>query len=376
MPDASPFGPGPIFTMLPMFAKKDATIRGMSVFGPSPWGVAGSLGTYGTTPEGDEVRTLIYEYPWELFHAPTPIAKEEEERIQLERFRTDYVIRSGMPLPWKVRSGDNPPDFMVEADGKKGGLDVTRFSITERMRSQALFRRLREQLAAQPRDDFMHLTGSTVYIWFDKDGFSSLPHRKKDDVDGLIAALRDYDFDPLLSIKQAEEGITEQLGDIGLEQTAGASFVGVPMRGAIPCSHFFMTMGFEIAMAYQTDHGVPDAWDQIRRLIHRHDKAEIQNLLITVGAPDRHGFAYPSEAALMTFALESDAPELKPDHIESVFVHFWMEGTVVQLHPFNACLAAPLYQGGFFPAHFSIAPPQAVQDPDQPTEADAADIPG
>jgi hypothetical protein len=363
MSNPSPFGAGPVFSMVPMFANEGTTVQAFSIIGPSPWGVAGSIGLSGTRKDGVKQLTLAYEYPWELYHAPTPIPKEEEERLQLERFRTDFVVR-GTPLSWKVRPGNNPPDFIVEIDGKKGGLDVTRFSITERMRAQALFRKLREQMAAQPRDDFMHLTGSTVYIWFDKDGFSSLPHRHKEDIDGLIAALRNYEFDPLLSIKQAEEGITEQLGDIGIDGAEGAHFVGVPMRGATPSSHFFLTMGFEVAMAYQTDHDATQAWDEIRRLIDRHDKPEIENLLITVGAPDRYGLAYPSEVGLMSFALETDAPELRPKHIQSILVHFWMDGTTFQLHPWIGSIGPPLYQGGFFPGHFALAPPQTTPNAD------------
>jgi hypothetical protein len=149
-------------------------------------------------------------------------------------------------------------------------------------------------------------------------------------------------------------------GDSGIADVEGAHFRGVPMRGSFPTSHFFLSVGFEVAMAYQTEHDVGQAWGEVERLIDRHDKPEIENLLITVGAPDRHGLAYPSETGLMTFALETDAPELKPEHIGSVLVHFWMEGAVYQLYPRIEGIASPIYHGGFTPGHFSIATTETV----------------
>src|SRR4051794_10882927 len=192
---------GPIH-LFPMMVEADMTVSSMFFFGPSPWGVPNGLGASGRRNEDDtEVFTLLFESPLEVFHAPTPISKEESERLQLERLRTDYRLRGG-PLPFEsVERGpdlNQPPDFVVSTlgQGNTQGLDVTRLSITERMTAQALFRRLRQEILKHPREEFGHLTGSTVYLWFDQDGFSSLPPKQEDAVQALLSGLRDYEFNP------------------------------------------------------------------------------------------------------------------------------------------------------------------------------------
>lgn len=339
-----------------MAVKEDINIEQAHAFGPTPWGVPGGMGASATrVSDGASLFCFLYESPLEIFYAPRPISKDQEEGLLLERLRTDD-LRRGIPIMGKVRRGEEPPDFVVETDKGLHGLDFTRFSIAERMQAQALFRRLRERLLKSPREDFAHLMGATIYLWFDHQGLSSFPQESDEDVDALVVALKNYEFDPEISVGQVIDGPPDQLGDVGKRDSGrGAHFLATPMRGGSPSSFFYLAMGFELGLAYQTDHDLQSAWSQIRRLVDRHDKPEIETLVITVGAPDRHGFLYPSETSLMIFALEGALPELQPRHLKAVNVHFWADGTVIQISPEVMSIRPPTYTN-FFPAHFSTTP--------------------
>jgi hypothetical protein len=305
---------------------------------------------------------LSFESPLEIFHAPASITKEDSERLQMERLRTDYRLRGGS-LPFssleRGRDPNQPPDFVVSIPGQAEpqGLDVTRLSITERMTAQAWFRRLRQEILKHPREEFDHLTGSVVYLWFDQDGFSSLPPKQEDAVEALLSALRNYEFDPELTVQDVGGGLPEQLGDIGKQSSGkGAHFYAIPMTNGTPSSFFYLSTGFELGLAFQTTHDASSAWQSLTRLIESHDNPETQLLVISVGAPDRHGLAYPSETALMDFALAQPAPPISPTHIKAVYVHSWLDGALTRVHPVVDCVASPLYRGGFLPAHFSLVP--------------------
>jgi hypothetical protein len=364
-----PAAQGPIH-LFPMMVEADMTLNGVMAFGPTPWGVPSGMGATGTrNADNVELLALLFESPQEVFYAPTPISKEASERVQLERLRTDYRMR-GTRLPFEsVERGPDPskpPDFLVSNQGRDGsfGLDVTRLSITERMTAQALFRRLRQAILACPREEFAHLTGSVVYLWFDQDGFSSLPPKEEDAVQALPSALRDYEFNPELTLQDVAEGPPEHLGDFGKQSSGkGAHFYAIPMSNGTPSSFFFLSTGFELGLGFQTSHDTPSAWSSITRLINSHDNPQTQMLVISVAAPDRNGLSYPSEIALMDFALSRPAPPIAPRHIEEVYLHSWMDGALTRVHPVVDCIAGPLYQGGFLPSHFSLAPlPVYVSD--------------
>lgn len=351
---------GPIH-LFPMDVTEKMNGGSLFFFGPSPWGVPLGMGMIGErAADGEDVLTTIFESPQEQFHAPTQISKEQMEQLQLERLRTDYRLR-GVELPWSsVQRGpdqNKPPDFVASVPDGKLGVDFTRLSITERMTAQALLRRLRRAILDEPREAFAHLTGAIVYLWFNQAGFSSLPPKQNNAVEALLKALREYVFDPQLTVLQTEDGKLPELGDIGnAESGKGAHFYAVPMTNGTPSSFFYQTTGFELGLAFQTVHDVSAAWSSITRLIDSHDNPDTQILVITAGAPDRNGLSYPSETALMNFALERQGPDLNPKYLQQVYIHSWTEGAVTRIYPVLHCIAPPLYQGGFTPAHFSIVP--------------------
>jgi hypothetical protein len=349
---ALPLDPGRAFHLSPLVVADEFEMSGQQLAALMPWGVPGALGVAGRWKKSQDEGLLIsFETPLEGFSTRAPISKEQEEQIQLERLRTDF-LRRGEPLVGKISRGSEPPDFIVKTDEEEAGLDFTRFSLTKRMQAQALFRRLREALLEQPREEFAHLVGTTVYLWFDDKGFPSLPQREEDDLEALVSALKEHEVNPARIEDQLRHGLPKELdlqpGDSG----RGAKFFALPMKGGSPSSFFYLSMGFEMGLAFQTDHEPASVWAEVQRLVSQHDQPSIDVLVISVGSPDRNGLIYPSEILLMDFALEHALPDLTIEHLKMINVHFWLDGRVIQLHPKVRGIQGPMY-AGFFPSHFS-----------------------
>ncbi len=354
--------------MVEMLAMAGRTYHAQSL-ALSPWGTICFGALHSTTSEGEEVLTVGFEFPTEHFSVTEQMDKEENEKLQLERYRTDLLIR-GQPVPTKIGRGNEPPDFIMEGVvGGPVGLDFTRFSVTERMASQAAFRRFRKMLLNEPREDFIHLTGHVVYLKYGdprKAGAAGQPHTRNQtgDTDALIAALRDYRIDPSMGRGEVQKGRSPAKVRFGQKKAPdGTRFHAVPMTTGIPSSPFFLATGFEVGLSYQTDHDVAGAWDEIGRLVDRHDNAETGLLVIEVEAPDRYGFSFPSEGALMKFALEHEAPiSLAPKHLKEVQVHLWSNGSLFQLVPNVAGLLPPIH-GPLLEAHSRFLPPPNPGNP-------------
>src|SRR5688572_7142638 len=87
--------------------------------------------------EGDGVAAIIALDT--RLQAFDPVPKVVQERIQLERFRFDRLVRTGI-LPFDaVRRGNDPPDFQVEVGGNVLGLDVSILTLENRRLAYQLF---------------------------------------------------------------------------------------------------------------------------------------------------------------------------------------------------------------------------------------------
>jgi hypothetical protein len=150
----------------------------------------------------------------------------------------------------------------------------------------------------------------------------------------------------------------EQLPDTDVQSTtSGCKFYAVEFRTATPASAFFTEAGFELVLAFQSTHPQDASWLELRRLVDRHDKPEIEELVITVGGPKSNGLAYPSETLLFDAALEIGIPQLQPepDHLSRIVLHSWGDGRLIQIYP-EPVVWPPLYQGGYVAPHYSLAP--------------------
>src|SRR5437016_1499428 len=107
-----------------------------------------------------------------------------------------------------------------------------------------------------------------------------------------------------------------------------------------------------VGLAFSTQISAVEIWNEIFRLINKHDKVEITKLVITVGAPNRQGYGYLSDEYMMRIALANPVslPTLK--HISNVYLHFWSTGEIHSLCPKIEILSPPVFPHGGVISHF------------------------
>ncbi len=345
------------FMLLPVEIKSGFQVARM-VVRSAPWLPPPLHGMIGHDTETKESRILITsETPIHAIPWYSSVTKEKLEEIHLEKFGTDFCLARGIFPYHNARRSDEPPDFIVDGEDKKEiKLDCTQFAVSARRQAHALFTAVRTALFEAPPNHYEHLRGLMVSVWASgKRGFNDLPPRSPERK-AFLEALRNYRFNP-------EAGITTGLGpapivapQLDLHSTDGGwHFLATPIGVSVPASPFFCRNGFELAFHYPTDHRAKELWGELARLITKHDKPEIDELLVTVGAPDYNGFIYPSELVLYDFMLENFNITLALRHIKRLFIHSWETGRIIQLWPESSEIAPPM-EIGFVPAHYPLRP--------------------
>jgi hypothetical protein len=348
---------------VPFMAPRDMTITAIIAGLMLPWHVPDRLAVRGRPHDepNQEVVVIATEWPtpyWPSFGAD--IGRAEHERLHIERCCTDYLLAAGAPLYDRLDRGADPPDFIATMrDGSTTGIDVTQLLTSRRIMAQAQFERIRAAMMRQPRDRIAKLRGHHIYLWFPTDKGIGLPQRAEQEVEDVVNALCIYE--PDTSWLETEDGTLASLGhrEADIQDTeSGCRFYAADFRNAFPATEFYMRTGFELSLAFQTQHAIDDAWVELARLVEQKDKPTIQNLIVTVGGPNRRGLAYPSSQLLFNLALETGLPALAPKHLEEVIVHSWGTGLVVQAYPPRDEAYGPTY-GGYAGSHL----PMVVDEP-------------
>lgn len=107
-----------------------------------------------------------------------------------------------------------------------------------------------------------------------------------------------------------------------------------PVARAMP-SPFFSLMGFEFVHIDSDVILESDAWDAFQHAIARHDKPQIDTLLITVGAPIEVGFTFPSDLLVARLALKKleAGATITPNHLTEILVHQWEMRSIYRVTP-------------------------------------------
>jgi hypothetical protein len=338
--------PDGILTLLPVALKEGCTLVSV-INGLLPWGSPSVLGVVGTNPSGEALLVLAHEWPIPWARVTSPLAKRDVEVLQVERFRSDFTFGTQEAPFLRVVPGSDPPDFVVETAAGPIGLECTAFTTAERREAHALFAGIRRTLVSLPRQDVLHLAGNAVYMWFGGEGSLARPFRRNDKdaiaeiVDGLVAYKPSAD-----RLRVPGGSMPAQAPDPGIVTTpTGASFYAVPFMGSVPGTLMYALQGFEVGLSYSTEHTKTTAWAEMQRLVSEHDKAGVDWLLISVGAPNQFGQTFPSDEAVARFAIENPAPLNAPTTIKRVSTHFWSTGEVWELFPKQIKLFGPIYQG-------------------------------
>jgi hypothetical protein len=347
------------FSLVPIHIKTPWTATGSWVGPFLPWNTLSVVAMQGHPNSDPEAMELLVAFEWPIPYWTVmdgPMNKEAVERLHLERYCTDRLLAGGQ-LPYtQLNRGGNPPDFEAELPGAANlAVDATQLTVADRIAAQAQFERVTAAVLAAPRRDFAHLRGHFLYLWFSQPEGDGRPHRNSEAVDGIVAALREYEPDTSWTERDTS-GLPEQMPETDLQSTSsGCNFYAVKLRNAVPASAFFAEMGFELVLAYQSTHRQDAAWLELRRLVDRHDKPEIDHLVVTVGGPKSNGLAYPSETLLFDAALALGVPSLRPEpkHLSKVVLHSWGDGRILDIYP-EPVIWPPLYQGGYVAPHYSM----------------------
>ena len=225
-------------------------------------------------------------------------------------------------------------DFVT--DGRSGihGIECAQFASATRRRVQALFATIRRGVTRENPERFVKLRGYMIYMWFPEPGGLGLPPKRSDGrfVAEILDALAEYKPDPT-AVVIPPGPLPDQAPDIRAATTeSGCRFYAVPIPGPVNTG-FFADSGFELGVAYTTSHRQAEIGSEVTRLIKTHDKPGVDDLVITVGGPDRNGLAFQSEESLIGLWLDSK-PSVEPTEcISRTFLHVWSTGAVLQLAP-------------------------------------------
>lgn len=230
-------------------------------------------------------------------------------------------------------------------------------TVIERRAAFGLFKRVRAALvrsAAESRSRFAALAGLVVYMSFEgAAGKPEFPPGSSDAnaVSKIVERLSE--FRPEIDPTWVEGDIPPvQAPPITMGSTSfGCRFHAAPFTNALPDTPFFISTGFEVGFGMLSIHRPAGAWQQVVEIVERKDREGTDDLIITVGGPDRDGYAFPSEELVADLALRFAAQPPIAQHLSSVRLHFWTTGRIVQLIPERAEIVEPFYRGGLVPSH-------------------------
>lgn len=323
----------------------------------TPWVYPATEGFEGTRPAtGESVIIVMGEMPLHFFTWLRPVTKEELEELHLQKFLTDFCIATGTRPYLELSRGSEPPDFVCQTPNGTRRVDCTQFIVGSRRAAHAMFRSIRSAIFDAGPDRFSHLCGLLLWVWADtKRARLDLPLRAPARQE-LLDALADFEFQPDAGVSSGSD-LPQEAPNFHIHRSSsGWRFYGIPFMNALPTSPFFIKMGFEIAFNYPTEHSAPELWAELERVILQHDQSSVDDVVISVGAPDRDGYIYLGEDALFEFMVrEMPMPALTLAYTKRVLVHRWESGEIVQLYPAVETIGGALYQASVS-AHQPLTP--------------------
>ncbi|MDQ1538392.1 MAG: hypothetical protein QOE58_2785 [Actinomycetota bacterium] len=339
---------GGYFSAVPMHLTAALTVHSVYVRG-GPWQpppLYGLLGSRADTP--DEVLLLISnETPIELVVTPVEMTGEDIERLHFDKFCTDWLIVQGGRPYESVAPGPHPskpPDFVASRSGHQVGVDCVQFAVENRRLANARFSNIKRAVAGADPNRFAHLAGLLIYVWVQEDDELAMPLGGRQRAE-LLDALSAYRFQPGTG-ETLGSGLPAQAPDLGIESAGGGwRFYGTPILVSAPASPFFFRTGFEMAFVYGSEHTARQGWDELRRRVIDHDQSAIQELIVTVGGPDKNGYIHPSEEAILDLMLQDIVWSYEPKHLSAIYIHGWETGRIVRIHPDVGIVNPGLYQG-------------------------------
>jgi hypothetical protein len=289
---------------------------------PSYWGQPALAGIAGRTELGEPVEVVLHEWTEPIRYAH---GRERAEEHHLERFDVDYRRGVGKRAFDSFSRGAEPPDFVIESEGVSRNVDVTHLVLDKRAHARAVFDKVRKAALERGVQSFRHLRGHVVYV-FSLDGGAEFTGRIPDVLEAVM------NLAPKPQGRSASEA--NPFGDNSPVVREWGYAVAWPLRKPMP-SPFFSLMGFELIHVESDLIRESEAWARLEHAVARHDKASIDTLLVTVGAPIRNGFTFPSDLLVARLALKKleAGAVITPMHLKEVLVHQWPMRAIYRIIP-------------------------------------------
>ncbi|MEU9912404.1 hypothetical protein [Streptomyces sp. NPDC051001] len=291
----------------------------------------------GEHEDGEAVMILGSDAPMQIFKRDARIDKDILERIQLEKFRLDHLLKFGKVPFEDVREGSNPPDFSVLVDGEASNLDCAALAFQSRRRAYYRFRSLRSEIMrCVDSFDFSNVHGCVLHISFGE-GFDLPPTRgDRRSIKKIVQAISDFP-DRRQELAQLSNSIVAQgrmPEHLPIEIMTGeapgglAAFnVNLVPEGSL-AGPFYEATGFECALGMGFELTHESTSSELSRIIEDHSQESIDHLLVTVGGPDREGYVFPGEEFLYRFAQEYRPTRTT---LRRITLHSFMTGEITDL---------------------------------------------
>lgn len=281
---------------------------------------------------GEKGFIIPLETPYKVFAIPERRPKAVLERLQLERFRLDYLARTGS-LPFdEVAAGSDPPDFVVRLlNGTEENVDCAALTIGDRRMAYQLWSAFRRRLEAEASShDFGALASTEITVWFGNGG--ALPPKRSGEevLSGLVRLLRDFDFDRKKVQELTVSGkplVPDEHNSATLKSGAAGFYVSVVPFGRLQ-TPFAQKLGFECSLSFVQHIMASDVTRELGRVIRQHDKEPIDHLIISAGGPDRDNVQYPADDIQLDILPDR---EYEFKHLRRVTLHRWLTGQWVEL---------------------------------------------
>lgn len=294
--------------------------------------VVGAVVMGGVTESGERMIIITSEQPERELGFPDEVSKQTLERYHLERFRADVLLQTGAVPFDAVERGSDPPDFLVHTKAGPTRLDMVALARTDRRNGYRLFEHLQRRLQGGAGGrDFSGVAGCILSVWFGT-SLIELPPKRGDDaliaeLLDLVAACRvDHQAHVKMMETVAQQGFPELYPPIIATATTSGKEAGFIANVFLPperAAEMPGGLGFQVQLHMPMQVTETVARAELISIVEKHDKRDIEHLVVSAGAPDAHGVRFPAEELIAALLFEEDPPIVQTSHLRRVTVHLW-----------------------------------------------------
>lgn len=277
----------------------------------------------GTAPDGRQVFS-----PSDRIMQRAPFDSKKEMELEHLRHFESLVNKQCAELGFSlVSDGADPPDFLIRRGDKVSGLELTMYSPCKRRERVNFFAKLQNKV--REIIDSRNIVGlSGIHIELSFGDLGGKPRRISDEVlEALIDAFIELTKKPRgVPPENHDFGFTPYpLGQEGCIEEEGIHWYvcqvsGLPFRGSVLAN----VTGFELTYTHREWTSNEEIEVQILDCIGVKDQPCTDELLISVGAPDRQGLHILGESqCLMHFMIDWKGLPSPPKYLKRVFLDVW-----------------------------------------------------